>query len=71
MTAVKVVQWEVLLRHFSLCLATLALGAVFGSGGSGQFHEESSYTGDSGTFADGGGDEGGGGDYDFVTAITQ
>ena len=34
---------------------------VWMSGGSGQFHEDGSYTGDSGTFADGGGDGGGGG----------
>ena len=31
------------------------------SGGTGSFHEDGSYTGDSGTFADGGGDGGGGG----------
>ena len=31
------------------------------SGGSGQFHKDGSYTGDSGTFADSGGDGGGGG----------
>ena len=31
------------------------------SGGSGQFYEDGSYTGDSGTFADGGGDSGGAG----------
>ena len=31
------------------------------SGGSGKFHEDGSYTGDSGTFMDGGGGDGGGG----------
>ena len=31
------------------------------SGGTGSFHEDGSYTGDSGTFADGGGDGGGAG----------
>ena len=34
---------------------------VWMSGGSGQFHEDGSYTGDSGTFADGGGGDAGGG----------
>ena len=34
---------------------------VWTSGGSGQFSEDGSYTGDSGTFADGGGDGGGAG----------
>ena len=34
---------------------------VWMSGGSGQFSEDGSYTGDSGTFADGGGDGGGAG----------
>ena len=31
------------------------------NGGSAKFHEDGSYTGDSGTFADGGGGDGGGG----------
>ena len=35
---------------------------VWMNGGSGQFHEDGSYTGDSGTFMDGGGGDGGGGD---------
>jgi DNA-directed RNA polymerase subunit RPC12/RpoP len=34
---------------------------VWMSGGSGKFHEDGSYTGDSGTFMDGGGGDGGGG----------
>jgi len=33
---------------------------VWMSGGSGQFHEDGSYTGDAGALADGGGDGGGG-----------
>jgi len=34
---------------------------IWMSGGSGKFHEDGSYTGDSGTFMDGGGGDGGGG----------
>jgi hypothetical protein len=35
---------------------------IWMSGGSGKFHEDGSYTGDSGTFADGGDGGGGGGE---------
>ena len=35
---------------------------IWMSGGTGQFHEDGSYTGDSGTFMDGGGHGGDGGD---------